>query len=127
MLTQCVGCGRERKTHNRVNFGLNVGGLLCQNCRAGQTNVVSVSPEGINLLLALTAQHQATATEGLESELWRVNEMTEKYGQSAPTDLPVQPWVSPPEPTGEVRKLIQKYITHLLGFPPRMHRFLDRY
>ena len=25
---------------------------------------------------------------------------------------------------GEVRNLINRYITHLLGFPPRLHKFL---
>ena len=35
MLTQCVNCGRERTTQNRVSFGLTAGGIICQTCRPG--------------------------------------------------------------------------------------------
>lgn len=53
MLTKCVSCGREKTTIARVSFGLNAGGILCGACRGGESNIVSLSPEGLQFLLKI--------------------------------------------------------------------------
>ncbi len=112
MLTKCVGCGRERTTRNEVRFGLNAGGLLCHQCQRGQSNVVTVSPGGIELLLKLAGNGNDAASQ----DLTRVKENA------------AQEWL--PEANAEqkreeVRRLLNQYITQLLGFPPRLHKFLN--
>ena len=109
MLTHCVDCGREKTTIHRVQFGLNRGGIICQNCRPGKTNIVSLSSEGLELMLNLTKKklHRGgdkDATGDEEHEQLR--------------DVSNQPGY------GDVRQLINKYITHLIGYPPRLHQFL---
>ena len=127
MLTQCVGCGRERRTNNRVSFGLNAGGLLCQTCRAGQTNVISVSSEGFNLLSRLADKQLAVSRPAsAEMKTMMVKEPTLQV-HPQPADPAEHRQNAGREPTREIRKLMEKYIAHLLGFSPRMHRFLDKY
>lgn len=102
MLTQCVGCGRMRKTMNRVHFGLNEGGVICPDCRPGKQNIISLSSEGLELLLNLTdhkTKHQTKRTEPSENS----------------SNHPAYP---------EVRRLVSKYILHLIGYPPRLQKYL---
>jgi len=99
MLTNCVDCGRPKTTISRVQFGLNRGGIICQNCRPGKTNVISLSSEGLELLLKMTKNKPKQIEENS-------------------IDLSNQPGY------GEVRQLINKYITHLIGHPPRLHQYL---
>ena len=111
MLTKCVGCGKERTTQNKVSFGLNAGGLLCHQCRRGQSNVVTVSPEGIDLLLNLAGNKNEFSPKQLTSASESVHESRQtSIGEES--DLQ------------EVRTLLNKYISHLLGFTPRLHKFL---
>ncbi len=162
MLTKCVACGRERKTQNRVSFGLNAGGLLCQECRRGKQNIVSVSPEGVDLLLRLAGNLEKNVekpsddswqTVALEKTPAMVKEENsndlfepfekDKTNTKKPTDVivggdpPANLESTTPSQTvatidfdlrraeaTEVRNLINSYITHLLGFPPRLHKFL---
>ncbi len=98
MLTRCVGCGRERKTMNRVNFGLNEGGVICPECRSGKQNIISVSSEAMELLLRLT-NHDEEKEQG-------------------PNLLSNHPAYA------EVRRLVSKYILHLIGYPPRLQKYL---
>jgi DNA repair protein RecO (recombination protein O) len=107
ILTKCAECGRARTTQNRVQFGLNAGGVLCQKCRAGQSNIIGVSHEGIELLLDLSGDGQKKILRVRESG-WAVKQRLEIAGA-----LVV-----------EVRKLMNKYLSHLLGFEPRLHKFL---
>ncbi len=121
MLTQCVDCGRERTTNNRVSFGLTAGGIICQSCRTSQTNVVGVSAAGIGLLIDLSEiSRDETRTDGnVESAgLLTVNEGRERYASFPSTESI--------ESATEIRKLINHYLTHLLGFEPRLHRFLKQ-
>ena len=98
MLTQCVSCGRTRKTMNRVHFGLNEGGVICPDCRPGKQNIISLSSEGLELLLKLTDQ---------------------KTKKAEPVDI------SSNHPAyAEVRRLVSKYILHLIGYPPRLQKYL---
>ena len=99
MLTQCVSCGRTRKTMNRVHFGLNEGGVICPDCRPGKQNIISLSSEGLELLLKLT-----------EDKKTKSRIATEKS-----SNYPAYP---------EVRRLVSKYILHLIGYPPRLQKYL---
>ncbi len=105
MLTNCVDCGRVKTTISRVQFGLDRGGIICQNCRPGKTNVVSLSSEGLELLLKMTRT---------KTSLVRT------------VDGPAEDLMDVSCHTGyrEVRQLISKYITHLIGHPPRLHQYL---
>lgn len=110
MLTNCVDCGRPKTTLSRVQFGLNRGGIICQNCRPGKTNVVSLSSQGLELLLTMTKKkpNQGIEASGIGGEA---------VGENL-SDLSNHPGY------GEVRQLVSKYITHLIGHPPRLHKYL---
>lgn len=55
MLKSCVGCGRDKTiATQRVNFGLLAGGIYCNQCRKGKTNVVSLTDETWNSLVMLS-------------------------------------------------------------------------
>ena len=95
MLDQCVGCGREKTLTNiRVNFGLHAGGIYCAACRKGKTDVVSLSSETMRLL-----------TEISQPEKTQTFELPEKC-------------------RGELRKFLDKYIAHHLGFRPRLQKYV---
>ena len=111
MLTKCVGCGKERTTQNQANFGLNAGGLLCPQCHRGQSNVINVSPAAIDLLLQLAANNQVLSPANSASVRESVV-TTWNRSNSGDSSLP------------EVRKLLNKYMTQLMGSPPRLHKFL---
>ncbi len=98
VFSNCAGCGKKRTAAGRVSFGLDAGGVLCSHCKVGKQNVVSLSSNAWQFLNELTI---AVAIEkDHKSEKW---------------------------PLGEVRKLLNNYITHLLGFPPRLHAFLGNH
>ena len=101
MLTNCVDCGRPKTTISRVQFGLNRGGIICQNCRPGKTNVISLSSEGLELLLKMTKNKPKQTEENL-------------------IDLSNQPGY------GEVRQLINKYICLLYTSPSPRDATLSR-
>jgi DNA repair protein RecO (recombination protein O) len=99
-LRECVECGEPvaaspKGAGRRTAFGLAVGGVLCDTCRPGKKNVVSLSPESLGLA-ALFAD---------EGEGWR----------SAPIER---------RQAGELRGMVSQYISHLLGHKTRMHDYL---
>lgn len=106
MLTHCVDCGRKKTTVNRVQFGLNRGGIICQNCRPGKTNIVSLSSQGLELMLKLTGKSIPRPTGGAGEQTTDLIDVCDQPGYR------------------EVRQLISKYITHLIGHPPRLHQYL---
>lgn len=118
MLTRCVGCGRPKRTLNRVSFGLNAGGLLCQTCRAGERNVVSLSSGGLALMLNRLGQR-------LETEQVNGQAVAEKEAEFDLIELPVET-KQDGEAADEVRRLVRNYITHLIGHPPRLHKYLTK-
>ena len=127
MLTKCVSCGREKTTLTRVQFGLNAGGVLCQNCRRGQSDIVSLSSEGLALMLSLVGGQIGSNRDN--SDNWNLNGPDTEYreiqiGVGEAVRLQVGSKKSQME-LAEVRRLINSYITHLLGFPPRLHKFLN--
>jgi DNA repair protein RecO (recombination protein O) len=130
MLTQCVGCGKEKTAHSRVSFGMNSGGILCSKCRAGKRNVVSLSASGYTFLLNRTwgiQKQQLKQLKENESGCMAVHEGNSVVYQLQP-DSPEDETSSDSSsdtPIREVRSLVRTYMTHLIGYPPRMQKFLN--
>lgn len=95
-LSTCVGCGKDVEPVGRVYFGHLAGGVLCGACRAGRKNVVSVSAGAIRTL--------ATFADS-ESQDWQNSEL-------------------PARGSGEIRALVNHYLSHVIGRRPRMHAYL---
>jgi len=97
----CVECGEPMSLSGRVAFGQLVGGLLCSRCRTGQRQVITV---------------RAATVEGLR--------------HLATADLTVAGLTAEPpsfdkQDRGEMRGLVNQFITHLLGHRPRMQAHLS--
>lgn len=145
MLTRCVSCGREKTVLSKINFGLNAGGILCQSCRRGQSNIVPVSETGFRWLLSLVGAQVGERQDN--SDNWNgVDRVHERRifgrswltGSARPADFseanlePIAVGLRTEEfdraeqgrPLPEIRRLIGRYLTHLIGSPPRLHRFL---
>ena len=140
MLTRCVSCGREKTLLSDVNFGLNAGGVLCQTCRRGQPNVVQVSTTGFQSLLDLVGaqigeqesnsdnwnqarqvkerrvrfSNSKTIAQASANEQLSTNEQSAVGDESLTDDL------------SEIRDLMKLYITHLLGYPPKLYSFMKQ-
>ena len=95
-LKDCVECGQVIEPAERIAFGQLSGGVLCPRCRAGQRQVVSLSAAGVDAL----RQFAAVTAQGELPELKTAVR-------------------------GEVRGLVNHYITHLLGQKPRMQAHLS--
>ena len=93
-LDECVGCGGSIDMSGRVAFGFLAGGVLCGGCRSGQRTVVSVSGPVIRTLQAFASEEAA---------------------KPSTIDLRL---------SGELRAVMNRYLAHLLGRPPRLHHWL---
>ncbi len=97
---QCVECGKPAATENesgkRIPFGLDSGGVFCTRCRVGKRFIVSLSRD------AATVLTQYSNPDDNWSENLKSN-----------------------PPMGEMRGLIDQYLTYLLGKKPRMVEFLQ--
>jgi DNA repair protein RecO (recombination protein O) len=92
----CAHCGQAIAQQKRFAFGLLEGGILCDRCRSGKREVVMVSSPAVQSMRVL-------ARAGA--------------GQS--------PWpVWPLAHEGEVRAVVSRYLTHLVGHRLRMHQYL---
>ncbi len=156
MLTKCVGCGREKTTVTRVSFGLNLGGILCQTCRRGESNIVSLSSGGLQCLLELVGGQLGSNQRNSDNwnkadrapgklamidatrllvdganEIREFKEEKEEWSRGVPEREPLSnadsstiTFADRVRCQAEVRQLVRRYITHLLGFPPKLHKFL---
>jgi DNA repair protein RecO (recombination protein O) len=129
MLTKCVSCGKEKTTLSRVSFGLNAGGILCQDCRRGKTNIVSLSREGLQFMLN-TVGGQIGADK-LNSDNWNAKQRyksglfdADDGGETAAAVAEEVTVYDEAKCLMESRHLVNKYITHLLGFPPKLNKYL---
>jgi DNA repair protein RecO (recombination protein O) len=95
-LEQCVECGRSVEAVGRIAFGMLIGGVLCQECKAGQRNVVGVSAGVLRAMILLADE---------KNDAWRRLELESRT-------------------RGELRAVLNHYLTHLLGHKPRMHEYL---
>jgi DNA repair protein RecO (recombination protein O) len=94
-LTACVECGAEIAAAGRVSFGYLAGGLLCSSCRAGKRQVESVRAEVIVTLRRLAS----------ESGPWSETRIDRRE-------------------QGELRGVMNQYMSNLLGRRPRMFAYL---
>jgi DNA repair protein RecO (recombination protein O) len=94
----CVECGRTVPASGRIAFGHIDGGVLCAACRAGKKQVASVSAGTIRTLAELADPL---------GHAWRHLELA-------------------PQRMGELRGVLNQYLTHLIGRRPRMHAYLGK-
>ena len=95
-LDACVECGESVAAGRRTAFGLSSGGVLCANCRPGKRHVASLSAESLQMLRTLAAPGDG----------W--------------TELTIER-----RHAGELRGIVSKYVSHLLGRQPRMLAYLS--
>ena len=95
-LDTCVECSAPVETAGRVAFGMLDGGVLCERCRAGKKQVVSVSAGALRTMAPLAE---------LKNQSWPRIEID-------------------PRTLGEIRAVLNHYITNLLGRKPRLQRYL---
>lgn len=93
-LTQCAECGRSVTADAKLVFGLLDGGMLCAKCRGGKRQLVILSDAAWRLLRSA------------------------RYEQDQ-NDLSL-----PPRAFGEARAVMNRYISHLVGRPLRMHEII---
>jgi DNA repair protein RecO (recombination protein O) len=95
-LDMCVECGTKVKESGRTPFSQRAGGVLCQSCRVGQKQVISISAGALAAMVrwAGSAAEMPTAPE-LDKRIY-----------------------------GELRGVLNHYWSHLLGHEPRMQRYL---
>jgi DNA repair protein RecO (recombination protein O) len=93
-LYNCVECGTDVLPQRRIAFGQISGGVLCETCKIGKRHVVSLSREGLKTIQDLSE---------IEIMDWSSDSM---------------------KATGEVRMLMNRYMSHLLGRRPRMFDFM---
>jgi DNA repair protein RecO (recombination protein O) len=94
-LDACVECGKDVGDGARVSFSQRSGGVLCQSCRVGQPQVLSISAP----VLAALRRLADPAGDAWRGEL-------------------------DPRMQGELRAVLNHYWSHHLGHEPRMHRYL---
>jgi DNA repair protein RecO (recombination protein O) len=95
-LDACVECGRPVAASGRIAFGLIDGGVLCNECRAGRSQVAMVSAGVLRTMVQLADP---------DRQVWQRIDLD-------------------PRTLGELRGLLNRYLTHLLGRKPRMHKYL---
>ena len=122
MLTRCVSCGREKTMLSEVNFGLNAGGVLCQTCRRGKPNVVQVSSAGFQSLLDLVGAQ--IGQQESNSDNWNRADQIKERRERSWTSIKMKP--SSADDLSEIRDLTRLYITHLLGYPPKLYSFMKQ-
>jgi DNA repair protein RecO (recombination protein O) len=95
-LRECAACGREIEFADRVLFGQLAGGLLCEKCRPGQRQVVSVTAGAVRVLRQFASS---------DADSWRevIMDVTTR---------------------GELRGLMNQYLCNVLDHCPRMHQYL---
>ncbi|MGA2032776.1 MAG: DNA repair protein RecO [Thermoguttaceae bacterium] len=98
-LDRCAECAAAVEPAGRVAFGSLHGGVLCSQCRAGKTQVISVSAGMLRTLAQLADIH---------GQLWRRMEID-------------------PRTFAELRSVMNHYLVHLLGRKPRMHQYLGMF
>lgn len=96
-LDLCVGCGTRVVARGRVAFGSWEGGVLCPDCRPGKRHVLSVSESAI-------------------ATLRRFSDPDALEGRGAPPDDAC---------LGELRGVLNHYVSGLVGRPLRMHKYLS--
>jgi DNA repair protein RecO (recombination protein O) len=92
----CAECGTPIEEIQRVPFAMLAGGALCSRCRVGKKQVASVHVSVLKLMKEFA-------------------EPKSNHWQTTPIDRRIY---------GELRGVLNNYIAHLLGHPPKMHKLL---
>ena len=95
-LENCAECGAPVAVSGQVAFGLLEGGVLCDRCRAGKKQVALVSAGALRTMAQLADPVTKT---------WQRMEINSGI-------------------MGELRGVLNHYLTNLLGRKPRMHEYL---
>lgn len=95
-LEACVECGAAVQPAGRVAFGFLSGGVLCGRCRPGKKHVVSVQADTLRVLRDFARADDVA---------WKGQEVDRRVG-------------------GEIRGVLNHYLSNLLGHKPRMHGYL---
>lgn len=95
-LDACVQCGVEVRPADRMAFGQLEGGLLCPRCRQQRRQVAVISRAALAAMAAL-AEPDGVA--------WRSLELDRRTH-------------------GEIRGVLNRYLTNLLGKKPQLHEYL---
>jgi DNA repair protein RecO (recombination protein O) len=96
-LEMCVECGQPAQpVAGRVAFGQLDGGVLCTACRAGKRQVALVGPAALRTMARLADP---------DSQAWQRMEID-------------------PRTYGEVRGVLNHYVSNVLGRKPRLHEYL---
>jgi len=93
---ECAGCGEPTPIAERMTFGHLAGGVLCNRCQSGQRQVAEVSGKVIEILRTY-------------SDLNYVGWENEEFSSGA---------------FGEMRGLVNHYLTNLIGKRLKMHTHL---
>jgi DNA repair protein RecO (recombination protein O) len=96
-LDACVDCGKAVEAAGRVAFGFIDGGVLCGACRPSKSQVALVSA-GVLRTMAQLAQRDRQTWQRLDI---------------------------PSRSRAELRGVLNRYMTNLLGRKPRMHLYLN--
>jgi len=99
-LETCVECGVPIVATERVAFGPLAGGVMCRACRPGKRQVVSISAGVLETLRIFADGNDAG---------WRNRPIEATGGRDI---------------RGEIRGVVNHYVSHLLGHKPKMHNFL---
>ena len=97
-LELCAECGRKVDWSGRVRFGHLAGGVLCGKCRGGQRKVAVVNSNVLKLMQCYAANDDAWRRAPLEGRT-----------------------------RGELRGIMNHYLSNLLGQEPKMHRYLTAF
>ncbi len=95
-LDTCVGCAKPVAVTGRVAFGQLDGGVLCDNCRKGKRQVISIGA-GTLRTMAQFADPDGRAWQRMEIDSRTL---------------------------GELRGVLNHYLSNLLNKKPRMHQYL---
>jgi len=94
-LASCVETGEPIVGQKRISFGLLAGGVLSRRARSGHRHVIDVALETLELLRIYADK----------SERWKRTEI--------PSQLAM-----------EIRALINRYLAHTIGRPPKLREYL---
>lgn len=97
-LRDCVECGQPPDEAGRIHFGILLGGVLCKRCREGKKHVISLSSQALQNMQELSENCLSPRTADCQSVTG----------------------------VGELRSVMNQYLSHLAGQSFHLHEFLPR-